>query len=73
MRGFKIYIGVMLFIIALATGILAAGAVWLAVNFRDTSAKVDSFNKQAESINSTLKDIRSELQTEPSGLPAALR
>jgi len=73
MRGFKIYVGVMLFIIALAVSIVAAGMVWAAMNFHDTSSKVDSFNKQAENINSTLKDIRSELQQGANNLPAALR
>lgn len=73
MRGFKIYVGVMLFIIALAVSIVAAGMVWAAMKFHDTSSKVDSFNKQAENINSTLKDIRSELQQGANNLPAALR
>lgn len=64
---FKIFIGVMLAIIAIATLTTAGALVYTGVKIKtqtkDVTSKVDTFNKQVENINQNLQNLNNTLRT----------
>jgi hypothetical protein len=72
MRAFKIYVGVMLFLI---TGFLAAltiAVIVVGVKLHAATNKVNDFSKKTDSINSSLQTIRTELQSYNNNVPTSL-
>lgn len=62
-KAFKVYIGVLLFLITGLLAVLTAVLIIVGLKLHDTTNRVNTFSQKADSIDSSLKAIQSDLQT----------
>lgn len=68
-RGFRIYVGVMLFLITLLLAILVIGLAYGASKVSSLQTQVNDFSKRTDSIDQGLQQLNSNLQNTNSSVP----